>query len=314
MRDRANALIRFQSGKAAGQGFVTSFGGLPFLPATIPANILSLFYIWIRMSAAIAHMGGHDIETEQTKALVFLTILGGDVPDLTQIGEGDAFTQMIIKRILVAFGRKTAGNVARKAIPIVAGFANAAYDANWTDSIGNVARDIFIPPEWIREEQARTGLGVSIFFPDSRSWVEAIRERIEEEEIAEGEKEQTALTLRREYYDKQVLPKVVAARSEMKRSTYISISNETPWVLCLSEATAAHGEWTVAAPADILPGERDVPCGVHLNSTFAREVQATLEFLAETDLGQVKIWLQVIQPPKTTTVQSILPVVLPGEF
>ena len=126
LRDRADALIRAQNMKAGAQGFVTSLGGLPFLPATIPANIIALLYVWIRMSAAIAHIGGHDVATEETKALVFLTILGGDAPDLTQIASNEKLVQVIIKRILFAFGRKSAGNVARKAVPIVAGFANAA--------------------------------------------------------------------------------------------------------------------------------------------------------------------------------------------
>jgi hypothetical protein len=114
MRQRADALIRAQNMKAAGQG-------LPFLPATIPANILALFYVWIRMSAAIAHMGGHDVASDETKALVFLTILGGDVPDLPEDESNAKLIEIIIKRILFAFGKKTAGNVARKAVPIIAG-------------------------------------------------------------------------------------------------------------------------------------------------------------------------------------------------
>jgi hypothetical protein len=121
MRQRADALIRAQNMKAAGQGFITSLGGLPFLPATIPANILALFYVWIRMSAAIAHMGGHDVASDETKALVFLTILGGDVPDLPEDESNAKLIEIIIKRILFAFGKKTAGNVARKAVPIIAG-------------------------------------------------------------------------------------------------------------------------------------------------------------------------------------------------
>jgi hypothetical protein len=73
------------------------------------------------MSAAIAHMGGHDVASDETKALVFLTILGGDVPDLPEDESNAKLIEIIIKRILFAFGKKTAGNVARKAVPIIAG-------------------------------------------------------------------------------------------------------------------------------------------------------------------------------------------------
>ena len=75
-------------------------------------------YLWIRMSAAIAHMGGEDIRTDETKALVFLTILGGDVPEMDRAGgEAALMIPLIVKRILFSFGRKSAGAVARKAVP-----------------------------------------------------------------------------------------------------------------------------------------------------------------------------------------------------
>ena len=54
-------------------------------------------YLWIRMSAAIAHLGGHDIHTQETKALVFLTILGGDTPDISD-DTLDLLIPLIIKR------------------------------------------------------------------------------------------------------------------------------------------------------------------------------------------------------------------------
>ena len=79
--------------------------------------------------------------------------------------QGLGLTPAFGPRILFSFGRKSASSVARRAVPIVAGFASAAYDSALTNNIGNTARDIFVPPEWVKEEQQRTGLGLVALDP-----------------------------------------------------------------------------------------------------------------------------------------------------
>ena len=81
-------------------------------------------------------------------------------------------------------------------MPIVAGFASAAYDSAVTNQVGNTARDIFVPPAWVKEEQARTGLGIHIFFPSTRlaRWVELLRARVQEEQEEEMEQLQGGAT------------------------------------------------------------------------------------------------------------------------
>eukprot|EP01052_Picozoa_sp_SAG31_P005097 SAG31_NODE_219_length_19926_cov_4.297297_10_plen_588_part_00 len=170
MRERADALIRSFNMKSAGQGFLTSLGGFAFLPVTLSANVVALFYIWIRMGAAIAAMGGHDVHSEDTKALVLLCILGGEKPDdAGDMETGKKLGQVVAKRILIAFGRKAGQRALSKAVPVVLSFANAAYDAKLTDVVGSVARDIFIPLDWVKEEQARTGRGIDLFFSGRQS-------------------------------------------------------------------------------------------------------------------------------------------------
>jgi hypothetical protein len=61
-------------------------------------------------------------------------------------------------------------------------------------------------------------------------------------------------------------------------------------VLTLDPASAPHlesGEWTVEPPTDILPGEQTVPCGAHAKS----KIEGTIELLAETGSGQIKLFL-----------------------
>lgn len=60
--DQANSLIRWQNTKAGTSGFLTGLGGIIVMPVTIPANIASVMYVQIRMIAAIAHLGGHDLK------------------------------------------------------------------------------------------------------------------------------------------------------------------------------------------------------------------------------------------------------------
>lgn len=135
-----------------------------------------------------------------------------------------------------------------------------------------------------------------------------MRERLEQQEreqaaatVAAGHEEDgecasTAISLtpnqqRRAYYDKHLLPKIIAARNERKRSTYVTISNETAWVLCSSNATLSHCEWTVEPPENILPGENEVPCGLFSSASFHGQVEAEMTFTAETDCGAVDILL-----------------------
>lgn len=67
--EQANALIRWQNTKAATSGFITGLGGIVTLPVTIPVNISSVLYVQIRMIAAIAHLGGFDLDNDKVRSL-----------------------------------------------------------------------------------------------------------------------------------------------------------------------------------------------------------------------------------------------------
>ena len=57
VEEAAAALVRAQVVKCGTSGFVTGFGGLITLPLMIPANMSSVFYVQMRMIAAVAAMG-----------------------------------------------------------------------------------------------------------------------------------------------------------------------------------------------------------------------------------------------------------------
>ncbi|OKA70954.1 EcsC family protein, partial [Vibrio parahaemolyticus] len=99
---QANSLIRWQNTKAGTSGFLTGLGGLITMPVTLPANITSVMYVQIRMIAAIAHMGGHDLKDDRVKAMVYACLTGNAAKDILKdigIVVGRKLTENAIKSI-----------------------------------------------------------------------------------------------------------------------------------------------------------------------------------------------------------------------
>ncbi|MCY3664951.1 MAG: EcsC family protein [Gemmatimonadetes bacterium] len=162
-RRDANALIQWQTAKAAGLGFVTGVPGLPAMPVTLPANLTSVLFIQIRMIAAIAHLGGYDLNDDRVKTLCLACLCGNAARTILreagiEVGKKMAMSALrrlsgrifieINKRVgfrlLTKFGEKGVINAGR-AIPVLGGLIGSGVDAAWTKAIGNRARDIFTP-------------------------------------------------------------------------------------------------------------------------------------------------------------------------
>ncbi len=160
--DQVNSLIRWQNTKAGTSGFLTGLGGIITLPVAIPANIASVMYVQIRMIAAIAHIGGHDLKNDSVKALVYACLTGNAAKDILKdigIVVGRKITESAIKnisgktitainqkvgfRLLTKFGEKGVINLG-KAVPLVGGIIGGTIDTVATNTIGNIARDTFI--------------------------------------------------------------------------------------------------------------------------------------------------------------------------
>jgi len=82
LHEKSNSLIRWQISKAGTSGFLTGLGGIITMPVTIPANLASVMYVQIRMIAAIAHMGGHDLKNDKVKSLVYAYLAGNAAKDI----------------------------------------------------------------------------------------------------------------------------------------------------------------------------------------------------------------------------------------
>jgi hypothetical protein len=165
LHEKANSLIRWQNAKAGTSGFLTGIGGLLTLPVAIPANLASVLYIQIRMIAAIAFMGGHDLRDEKVKALIYICLVGNFAKDLLQetgIVFGTKLTAKVIGKVsesslqalnqrvgfslLSTYGGKGFINLG-KAVPFVGGLIGCTIDSVTTNLIGNVARNAFLSPQ-----------------------------------------------------------------------------------------------------------------------------------------------------------------------
>lgn len=162
-RKAANALIRWQNTKAATSGFVTGIPGLLAMPATIPANLTSVLFVQLRMIAAIAHMGGYDLNNDRVKTLCLVCLCGSSATTILKEVGIEVGTKMAVSalkrlpgrifieinkmvgfRLLTKFGQKGAINI-WKAIPLLGGIVGGTFDLLSTNAIGNKARDVFLP-------------------------------------------------------------------------------------------------------------------------------------------------------------------------
>ena len=162
LEEAANSLIRWQNTKSATSGFVTGLGGLLVMPVTIPANLASVYFIQIRMIGAIAHMAGYDVRNDKVKALIYSCLVGNAAKEVLkdvgiQLGKKLAQTSInrisgeVIKKINQAVGFRlltkagTTGVVnLSKAVPILGGVIGATVDAVTTNTIGNMAVEVFV--------------------------------------------------------------------------------------------------------------------------------------------------------------------------
>ncbi|PAY01039.1 EcsC family protein [Pseudoalteromonas sp. HM-SA03] len=160
--NQVNSLIRWQNTKAGTSGFLTGLGGIVTMPVAIPANITSVMYVQVRMIAAIAHMGGHDLHDDRVKTLVYACLTGNAGKDILKdmgIVVGTKLTTNAIRnisgktitainqkvgfRLLTKFGEKGVINLG-KAVPLVGGIIGGTFDTIATNTVGNIARDTFV--------------------------------------------------------------------------------------------------------------------------------------------------------------------------
>lgn len=143
---------------AAAGGFVTGLGGFITLPLALPANVGSFYVLATRMAAGIAVIRGYDIEKEEVRSAVLLSLVGADSDDLLKkagyAGSGRmvnfaaerlpgpllmAVNKAVGFRLLTQVGKKTFGRLGR-GVPVVGGLVGAGLDTFMLKQIGEHVR------------------------------------------------------------------------------------------------------------------------------------------------------------------------------
>lgn len=154
-------VIRTHTRLVAATGFATGLGGVFTLPATIPTDITVFYALAARCAAAIAHLRGYDVRSDEVRSVVLLTLLGSAGAGVAaetgaQIGTkaamaglhrlpGSILTAINKKvgfRLLTKFGEKGVINLV-KIVPLVGGGVGAGVNATAMRTVGTYAQKNF---------------------------------------------------------------------------------------------------------------------------------------------------------------------------
>jgi hypothetical protein len=142
-------------------GFAAGLGGAWTLPVAIPADLTLLYAYGARCAAAVAHLRGYDVRTEEVRSLVLLSLLGSaGAAVLAEVGvtvaQKSAVTALrrlpgrvlidvnkkVGFRLLTKFGEKGVINLG-KLVPLVGAPVGAGVNVATTRTVGTWARRNF---------------------------------------------------------------------------------------------------------------------------------------------------------------------------
>jgi len=142
-------------------GFATGFGGLLTLPVTIPADVSVLYVQQARLAGAIAHVRGYDVESDEVRSVVLLTLVGS-----AGAGVAARFGVDLSNKVAMAAVKKMPGRVLidinkavgfrlvtkagtkglvnmTKIVPIAGGVAGAGINVVSTEAVATYAKSNF---------------------------------------------------------------------------------------------------------------------------------------------------------------------------
>lgn len=148
-------LSRWHASRAGAFGFVSGFGGFVTLPLSLSVGIFTELYLQARLTTCIAHVYGHDITEDETKAKVFSCL--GIATESTAATNGhlrekaikEVFSEVVVRsnkwvfsKVGSAVGGKSIGHLSR-AIPIAGSVATASTGAYGVYKVGKKAQEAF---------------------------------------------------------------------------------------------------------------------------------------------------------------------------
>jgi len=154
-------LIATHTRLVAATGFATGVGGMLVLPVTIPTDVAVFYAMSARCAAAVAHLRGYDLESDEVRSVVLLTLLGSAGAGVAaqagvKIGTKSATAalrklpgRVLIEinkkvgfRLFTKFGSKGVINLV-KAVPVVGGGVGAGVNVAAMRGVGAYAKKNF---------------------------------------------------------------------------------------------------------------------------------------------------------------------------
>jgi hypothetical protein len=139
-------------------GFAAGVGGFAALPLTLPSDIAALYAMSVRCAAGVAHLRGYDIDSDEVRSVVLVTLLGSAGAKIlgeagVKIGQKAAMAalqklpgRVLIEinkkvgfRLLTKFGEKGAINLC-KVVPVVGGVVGAGVNAATMRTVATYAK------------------------------------------------------------------------------------------------------------------------------------------------------------------------------
>lgn len=147
-------LVRWAALQAAGTGFMLNLGGIFTLPAALPANLVGVAALQLRLISRIATARGYDAQSEEVRALAILCLCGNGALEILKdagIVAGNRLAQRMLARITQAAGARLAARTGiqgatslAKVVPLAGGLVGGAVDGISTRLVGAVARRVFV--------------------------------------------------------------------------------------------------------------------------------------------------------------------------
>lgn len=161
VEDAIDSVIQWRTIHTMGTGFVTGLGGIATLPISIPASMAASYALAANTAAAIAHLRGHDIHSDQVRSMILLCLLGGAGEIILReagirIGSNvfKGLIRQIPGKVLIEINKKVGFRLVTKAgekgvvnlmklVPIAGGIVGGTIDGFFVNTCGNTAKRIF---------------------------------------------------------------------------------------------------------------------------------------------------------------------------
>ncbi len=159
--DRVDALIRWESSKNFGTGFVSGLGGLVTLPVAIPASMYANWFVQARLAGSVASLFGYSTSEERVRTFILLSLIGDAGREVVknagvQLGNKVAMKALnaVPGKVLIEINKKVGFRLITKAgekgivnltklVPVVGGLVGGTVDGLACAGVGKTAKGIF---------------------------------------------------------------------------------------------------------------------------------------------------------------------------